>query len=78
MLAMVAQGMGVSLVPRTMAATGMRGVAFVALQGPPKPSSALLAWNPAHACAALESFIACARQVLGEQAARARGQGRRQ
>ena len=63
-LAMVAQGLGVSLVPQSLARTGIGGVSFVKVKGPRHPSSARLVWNPDHESAACTSFLACARQVL--------------
>lgn len=81
-LAMVARGLGVSLVPRSLMSTGLNGVAFVALAGVPKWSHASLVWNPAHTSVALESFLASAQAVLKPARPRARrragsGAGRR-
>ena len=64
-LAMVAQGLGVSLVPRSLKRTSISGVSFVKVSGPRHPSRALLVWNSDHQSAALNSFLLCARHVLG-------------
>lgn len=64
-IAMVAHGLGVSLVPRSLERSGIDGVSFVPLAGQPAGSRALMVWNPAQATKATESFLACARADLG-------------
>ncbi|MFD0669419.1 LysR family transcriptional regulator [Ramlibacter sp. MAHUQ-53] len=71
-VAMVAQGLGVSLVPRSIAQSRVEGVRFVRFAGPAAPAPALLVWNPAHARPALDSFLRSAAQTL-----RGLGTGRR-
>lgn len=61
-IAMVAHGLGVSLVPRSLARTRIEGVRFVPIAGAQLSSPALLVWNPGHTSLALDSFIDCARQ----------------
>jgi DNA-binding transcriptional LysR family regulator len=68
-IAMVAHGMGVSLVPRSLARSCVKGVRFVSLGGEPAISRALLVWNPEHGSPALDSFIACARTALQDGSA---------
>ena len=63
-IAMVAHGLGIALVPASLARTGMHGVAFVPLARRPAQSSALLAWRPPVASAALEGFLQAARAQL--------------
>lgn len=62
LIAMVAHGMGVALVPRSLARTGLAGVTFVRLGGAKIASPALLVWNPAWQSVALERFVVCARR----------------
>ncbi|MEK8052750.1 LysR family transcriptional regulator [Ideonella sp. DXS22W] len=59
-VAMVAQGLGVSLVPSSLAQSRVAGVRFVPLRGAPVAAPALLVWNPGRSSAALEGFIAAA------------------
>lgn len=64
-MVMVAQGRGlVSLVPSTMARAPVRGVTLIPLKGEQTMIPGLLAWNPAHASAALLKFIESARRTL--------------
>lgn len=65
-VAMVANGFGVSLVPRTMAKSRVHGVKFVEIAGHQVEAPALLAWNPSCYSPALGSFIACAKSVLSK------------
>lgn len=63
-LAMVANGSGVALVPGSLAQAGTQGLRFVPLDDAAAVSPAVMAWNPSNATPALDSFIACARDVL--------------
>jgi DNA-binding transcriptional LysR family regulator len=63
-VAMVAQGCGVALVPRSMARVGIAGVRFLALEGAPSPVPASLVWNPANMPMVLESFLASATKTI--------------
>jgi len=56
-IAMVAQGLGVSLVPSSLASSRVQGVRFVPLSGAPAASPALLVWSRASASQALASFL---------------------
>lgn len=59
-VAMVAEGLGVSLVPRSLARSHVDNVRFVPFTGAPAVAPALLVWNPARMSPALERFIASA------------------
>jgi DNA-binding transcriptional LysR family regulator len=63
-VAMVANGMGIALVPSTLARAGTEGVRFVPLDDPYALSPALLAWDPTNKSAALKEFVACSRAVI--------------
>jgi len=65
-LAMVANNMGVALVPQSLSQTGLRGVRFVPISQPLglAPSSAVLAWNEERLSIAASEFVACARAVV--------------
>ncbi len=65
-LAMVAHGLGVSVVPKSLSQTGMRGVSFVALRNANYRSSALLVWSVEHTTETLRTFLRCASDVLGQ------------
>lgn len=65
-VALVATGMGVSLVPASLAKSGVQGVRFVPLLGHSVRSSALLAWHSGSTVAALSSFIEIANSELVE------------
>ncbi len=71
-VAMVANGMGVALVPSFLTRVGFKGVRFVKLHGLTAGSPASLAWNPGHSSAAVDTFVATSQEVLGES----RGQSR--
>lgn len=71
-VAMVAHGMGISLVPRSLAQSGVSGVRFVDFQGAPAKAPASLVWNPGHASAALAGFIESARRARRQAGASAR------
>lgn len=66
-VAMVANGLGISLVPRSLARSRVEGVSFVRFTGPRVRAPALLAWNPAHLSAAVASFLDCATRTLQER-----------
>mgnify|MGYP001627329614 CR=1 FL=1 len=69
-IAMVAHGLGVSLVPRSLSRSQVHGVCFVRLRGAQAGSPALLAWNPQAGVAAVDSFVqAAAAVVAGRRAA---------
>lgn len=64
-VAMVANGLGVSLVPRSLARSGVHGVKFVRIRGEQVQAPAMLVWNPAYKLPTLRSFIACSERVHG-------------
>jgi DNA-binding transcriptional LysR family regulator len=64
-LAMVANGMGVSIVPKSLARTEVRGVAFVPLATDKDTvSPALFAWNPAFENQTIRSLISSVQAVV--------------
>ena len=63
-VAMVANGLGVSLVPRSLARSKVDGVRFVSIAGEPGTTPARLAWNPRFCPPTLESFVRCAQRLL--------------
>ena len=63
-IAMVAHGLGVALVPRSLSQSRVHGVSFARLQGVKQGSPAVLAWNAEHAAPAVESFVALTREQL--------------
>lgn len=64
-VALVAAGMGVALVPASVARAGIAGAAMVPIRDVTARTSGVLAWNEAQPAAAiLASFLAVARQVL--------------
>lgn len=65
-IGMIANGLGVSLVPSSLARTQVAGVVFVPLRGEPAHSPALLAWNPLQVSPALASLVECTREVLAQ------------
>ncbi len=65
-VAMVAHGLGVALVPRSLAKSKADGVRFVRLRDVHAKSPALLAWNPEYEMPAVAGFLEAARQVVGE------------
>ena len=56
-VAMVSQGSGVALVPKSLARANIAGVRFVPFKGAPVAAPAMLAWNPGFVPAALTKFI---------------------
>ncbi|WP_315126777.1 LysR family transcriptional regulator [Comamonas antarctica] len=63
-IAMVANGLGISVVPRSLARSRVHGVRFVGIKGDQVLAPAMLVWNPAYCPPTLRSFIGCARRVL--------------
>ena len=64
-IAMVANGLGVSIVPRSLARTEVRGVAFVPLASKAEARSpAVFAWNPAFENQTVTSLISSVKAVL--------------
>lgn len=63
-VALVAAGMGVALVPATIAKAGIAGACFVPIRGLATRTVGVLAWKREHGLAVLDSFIAVAREVL--------------
>ena len=63
-VAMIANGVDIGLVPESLARCGIRGVRFVALKDMDAVSPALMAWNPSHSSTGLEAFIDCAAGIL--------------
>jgi DNA-binding transcriptional LysR family regulator len=59
-VAMVAKGLGVSLVPRSLAHSRVDGVKFLKLLGEQVVAPAALTWNPAHHFPIMQRFIECA------------------
>lgn len=65
-VALVAAGMGVALVPATIGNAGIRGARLVPLRGRATHTAGLLAWKAGHGLAALESFVGVAREVVAK------------
>jgi DNA-binding transcriptional LysR family regulator len=63
-VAMVANGLGISIVPRTLARSRVSGVQFVSIAGDKALTPAMLAWNRAYYPSTLRSFIECAERVM--------------
>jgi DNA-binding transcriptional LysR family regulator len=63
-VAMVAQGLGVSLVPRSLAQSRVAGVRFVPLRGGSVAAPAMLVWHPGRSSGALLGFVDTAAQRL--------------
>ncbi|MCT9812195.1 LysR family transcriptional regulator [Acidovorax sp. Be4] len=63
-VAMVANGLGVSVVPRSLARSRVHGVSFVKIKGEQVLAPAMLVWNPAYSPPTLRSFIECAGRIL--------------
>jgi DNA-binding transcriptional LysR family regulator len=64
-IAMVAHGLGVALVPRSLSRSRVDGVRFVRLRDVKAASPALLAWNPEYGSPAITSFSRLARGLIG-------------
>lgn len=72
-VAMVAHGLGISLVPRSIARSRVDGVRFVRFSGARVASPAMLVWNPGNLSPALASFLqsaAATRRRLGARSTR--------
>jgi len=63
-IAMVAHGLGIALVPASLARSRIHGVVFVPLAHLPTRTTALLVWRPNANNASLARFIEVARTVL--------------
>lgn len=63
-VAMVANGLGVSLVPRTLARSRVHGVKFMKISGERVLAPAMLVWNPAYYLPTIRSFIECSERIL--------------
>lgn len=72
-VAMVAHGLGISLVPSSIARSRVDGVRFVRFSGAAVPSPALLAWNPGNLSPALASFLQSASATRSKRGTRAGG-----
>lgn len=59
-VALVASGMGVALVPASMARAGITGARFVPLKGLTHPTVGVLAWHSEQVSPALQAFVAIA------------------
>lgn len=66
-VAMVANGLGVSLVPRTLARSRVHGVKFMRISGEQVLAPAMLVWNPAYCLPTVRSFIECSERILGRK-----------
>lgn len=71
-VAMVANGLGVSLVPRSLSRSQVRGVRFVPLTGEAMPAPAMLVWNPDFYPVTLDSFLQCAKRTIASEPLRMR------
>lgn len=63
-VAMVANGLGVSLVPKSLARSSVQGVTFIPISGERVQAPALLVWNPSYLLPNLSQFIECAKRVI--------------
>jgi len=59
-VSLVALGMGVALAPASLARSGVQGVRFVPVAGPPHPAVGVLAWHEETDAPALRVFLDCA------------------
>jgi len=66
-VAMVANGLGVSLVPRTLARSRVHGVKFMKISGEQVLSPAILVWNPAYCLPTIRGFIECSERILSRK-----------
>lgn len=65
-IAMVAHGLGVALVPSSLAASRVADVVFIPLAHLPSPSAASLVWRAEDSNVALQRFLDVAREVLAQ------------
>lgn len=63
-VAMVANGLGVSLVPKSLTRSRVQGVKFIQISGERVLAPALLVWNPAYLLPNLSRFIECSQRVM--------------
>lgn len=63
-VSLVAGGMGVALVPASIAQAGIRGVRLLPIRGLSPRAVGMLAWPTGHRLAVLDSFIATAMTIL--------------
>jgi len=68
-VALVAAGAGVALVPASIANAGIRGARLLPIRGMAPKNVGVLAWKAAQDLAVLESFVGIAREVLKRPAA---------
>ncbi|WP_246129575.1 LysR substrate-binding domain-containing protein [Verticiella sediminum] len=62
--AMVASGLGISVVPASIARSAMPGVRFIALEGSEIQPTAFLIWDPKRETPGLDAFVDTLKQVL--------------
>jgi DNA-binding transcriptional LysR family regulator len=62
-IVMVANGLGVSLVPASLARSGVHGVRFLPLDDDRSVSHAVLTWRPDSRSPALDALIACTQRL---------------
>lgn len=62
-VALVAAGQGVSLMPESVSKAGIRGAVFVPLRGVGRQPSSFMAWNPQRDVPGLKSLIEVVKQV---------------
>lgn len=75
--AMVAQGLGIALVPSSISRSRVDAVRFVPFSGAPVTAPAMLVWNPGHLSPALASFLQSAAETRGRRGTRPRGRSSR-
>lgn len=63
-VALVAAGMGVALVPASIAKAGINGARLLPIRGMAPRTVGVLAWNTGRGLAVLDSFVEVAREVL--------------
>jgi DNA-binding transcriptional LysR family regulator len=74
-LALVAAGMGIAVVPRAVTQTRVEGVAYLRLDVPEAAWRVGAAWLPQASNPAREAFLTLLREHLGRAAARSRAGG---
>ena len=67
-IAMVANGFGVSIVPKSLSKSNLEGVKFIPLKGRRLSSPARLVWNPDHVSSAVNAFIHAAKLTMNRAA----------
>lgn len=65
-MALVAEGCGLAIVPSSLAKVGLAGVRLVPFAGPANLAPAMLVWNPTLVTPALTMFLESAIQILAE------------